>query len=145
MPVALQAPRDLQLACLHARIAKLSQFMRIAFTGQNRLDDRLSRHSAHVSEHIGQLDIHLRQRLLHPLNVPPGRLHQIIALPPVRSHLANFLRRPERIAQQPIGMQLHQPLTLLHVAFAPWQIFVSRAFTKYTSKSAASRMSYTAI
>jgi len=72
--------------------------MRIAFPGQNGLNDRLSRHSAHVTEHIGQLDIHLRQRLLYVLDVPSGCPHEIIALPPVRPHGANLLRRPKRIS-----------------------------------------------
>jgi len=33
---------------------------------------------------------HLRQRLLHPLDVPAGTLYQIIPLPPVGPHHANL-------------------------------------------------------
>src|SRR6266700_2257211 len=46
LPVALQAQRDLVLARLHPRVTKLSQLMRIAFAGQNGVNDRLSSHSA---------------------------------------------------------------------------------------------------
>jgi hypothetical protein len=59
---------------------------------------------------------HLRQRLLHPPDLPAGALYQIISLTPVRSHHPDFLGGPEGIAQQPVGVQLHQPLTLLYVA-----------------------------
>src|SRR5436853_425997 len=55
--------------------------MRIAFACQNGLDDGLSGCSADIGQHIGQLQIHLRQRLLHPLDVPAGTLYQIIPLP----------------------------------------------------------------
>src|SRR5262244_378871 len=48
--------------------------------------------------------------------------HQIIVLPPIGPHRADFLRRPERIPQESIGVQLHEPLTLLYVALAPRQI-----------------------
>jgi hypothetical protein len=74
------------------------------------------------AQHIRQLDIHLRQRLLHPLNVSACIPHEIIALTPERPQPADLLRRPKRISQQPVGTQLHQPLALLHVALAPWQI-----------------------
>src|SRR5262249_28973394 len=90
-----QNPRPLG----RTKIAKRRQLMRIAFPCQNGLDDRLSRHSAHIAQHIRQLEIHLRQRLLHPLDVPPCRLHQIIALPPVRPHRADLRRWPKRISQ----------------------------------------------
>jgi hypothetical protein len=43
--------------------------MRIAFSSQNGLDDGLSGHSAHIAQHIGQLEVHLRQRLLDPVRV----------------------------------------------------------------------------
>ena len=72
--------------------------MRIALTGQNCLNNRLSCHSAHVTEHIGQLEIHLRQRLLYALDVPSGCPHEIIALPPVGPQGANLQRRAERIS-----------------------------------------------
>ena len=59
LPVALQIPRDLFLACLHPRIPKGRQLMGIALARQNGLDDRLSGHSAQITQHIGQLDVHL--------------------------------------------------------------------------------------
>src|SRR6516225_872568 len=99
LPIALQTLRNLFLTGLDPRIPKLSQLMRIALAYQNGLDDGLSGRSAHIAQHIGQLDIHLRQRLLHPLNMPARTLHEVIALPPVGSHRADLLRWPERISQ----------------------------------------------
>src|ERR1017187_9498070 len=124
--------------------------MRIAFARQNGLENGLSGHPADIAQYIGQLDTHLRERLLYPLDVRYGCPYEIVALPPVGAHRADLLRRPERIPQQTVGVQLHQPLALLHVAsctslFRPGRPFVSRALTRYTSKPAASRMSYTAI
>ena len=43
--------------------------------------------------------------------------------PPDRPHGANLLRRPEGIPQQTICVQLHQPLTLLHIRLTPRQVF----------------------
>jgi hypothetical protein len=49
--------------------------MRIAFAGENGLDDGLSSHSADVAQHVCQLEIHLRQRLLNPLDVATRTLY----------------------------------------------------------------------
>src|SRR5439155_723131 len=68
LPVALQIVRDLLLARLHPRIPKLSQLMRIAFACENGLDDGLPGNSADIAQHVRQLHIHLRQRLLYPQN-----------------------------------------------------------------------------
>jgi hypothetical protein len=88
LPVALQSLRDLflaglhSLAGLHPAIPIRRQFPGIALPIQNRLQDGLPGHPADVADHVGQLDIHLRQRLLHALNVATGTPHQILALPP---------------------------------------------------------------
>jgi hypothetical protein len=91
LPVAFQTLRNLLLTRFHPGIPKLSQFMRIVFAGQNGFDDGLSGCSADIGQHIGQLQIHLRQRLLHPQNMPTRTLHEIVALSPVGPHHANLL------------------------------------------------------
>jgi hypothetical protein len=78
LPVAFLTARDFFLAYLHPPIPKRSPLIWIAFANQDGFHDRLPRHPAHVIEHIGELDIHLRERLLHSLNMPTGRPHQII-------------------------------------------------------------------
>src|SRR5882724_478833 len=95
LPITFETSCNLLLTGLHTRIPKCSQLMRISLAGQNRVDDCLSRHSANVRQHVGQLEIHLRQRLLDPVNMSARTLYQIIALPPVGPHGANLLRRAE--------------------------------------------------
>src|ERR1017187_3867315 len=56
--------------------------MRIAFARQNGLENGLSGHPADIAQYIGQLDIHLREHLLYPLDVPDGCPYEIVALPP---------------------------------------------------------------
>src|SRR5215472_6794448 len=75
LPVAFETPRNLLLTGLYPRISKLRELTGIAFTSQNGLDDRLSGRSVQIGQHIGQLNIHLRQRLLYPQNMPAGTLH----------------------------------------------------------------------
>src|SRR5262249_11742590 len=98
LPIALRL-RDLLLAGLNPAIPIRRQFPGIPFSIQNRFQDGLTGHPADVADHVGQLDIHLRQRLLHPLNMANCTAHQILALPPVRPQGANLLRRAKRISQ----------------------------------------------
>ncbi|MCU1295797.1 MAG: hypothetical protein JWO91_75 [Acidobacteriaceae bacterium] len=95
--------------------------MRIEFASQNRLDDGLARYSADIAQHIGQLDIHLGQSFLYPLNMSARSSHQVVALSPMGPYRADLLDGPERISQESIRVQLHQPLTLLHIGFASRQ------------------------
>src|SRR6516162_1513715 len=122
LPVPLQAAGDLFFARLDPYIAQRRQGLWVTLASQNGLDDGLSRRPAQVADHVGQLHVHLRQHFLHTLDVPPRALHQVVALPPVSPQLANLLRRSERVAQQTIGVQLHQPLALLHVGLLTRQI-----------------------
>jgi len=60
LPVTLQTEGDLLLTGLHSRISKGCQLTWITFTCQDGFNDRLSCHSTHIAQHIGQLNIHLR-------------------------------------------------------------------------------------
>src|SRR5215831_199461 len=127
LPVPLQAARDLFCPRLDPYITQRCQGLWVTLASQNGLDDGLPRHPAQIADHVGQLHVHLRQHLLHTLDVPPRALHQVVPLPPVSPQPANLLRRSERVAQQTIGVQLHQPLTLLDVGLLTRQILrVSR-------------------
>ena len=50
------------------------------------------------------------------------RVHMVAALAPVRPHDANLGGRVKRVAEQAVGVELQQPLALLHVALAPGEI-----------------------
>ena len=49
------------------------------------------------------------------------------ALPPIRTQHPDLRSGAKRVPQQSVGMQLQQPLALLHVALAPRQIQIGRA------------------
>jgi hypothetical protein len=73
------------------------------------------------------LQIHLRQRFLHSLNAGRCPRYVFCPLPPVGAKNANLGWWLERVIQQPVGVQLQQPLTLLHVALTSRQVLrVSR-------------------
>jgi hypothetical protein len=99
LPVPLQTARDFLFTGPHSPIPQRRQFPPLPLSCQNRLHNRLPRYPAQIADHIRQLQVHLRQRLVHPLNVPRCSSDQIVPLPPVRPHHADFLRRPERIPQ----------------------------------------------
>src|SRR5205807_4640303 len=62
LPVAFQTLRNLLITRFNSGIPKLSELMRIVFTGQNGFDAGLSGCSADIGKHIDQLQIHLRLR-----------------------------------------------------------------------------------
>src|SRR5438552_5570187 len=97
--------------------------MRISLALKNGPNDRLPGYSAQIADRIGQLYIHGGECLLHLLDLPPSFLHQPVPLPPDRSDRTDLLRRMEGISQQPIAVQFHQPLALLHVALASREVF----------------------
>ena len=69
LPVALQMSRDLLFAGLHPAVPIGRQFPRIAFTSENRLDNRLPGYDSDIALGIGQLQVHLGQGFLNALNV----------------------------------------------------------------------------
>ncbi len=68
------------IACVNTVIAQLRQRMWVTFPGNDGADDVLSRFADNVGEHVGQLHIHLRERLLHALNLPGLLAKQGVAL-----------------------------------------------------------------
>ena len=58
---------DRRLVVMTTFVPQCSQLQRIAFAAQDRVDDQHPRHARDVRQHAVQLEIHLRQRLLHVL------------------------------------------------------------------------------
>jgi len=61
------------------------------------------------------LDVHLVERLLHPLDAAAALDHQVRDLPLQGTQLGDGLGRPERALKQPVAVELLQPLTILAV------------------------------
>jgi hypothetical protein len=103
-------------------MAEFRQFLGIALTADDRSHDRLSGHPAQITNDVCQLQVHLRECFLHSLDAGRCSRHVFGPLPPVGAKNPNLRGWLERVIQQPVGVQLQQPLTLLHVALAPWKI-----------------------
>jgi hypothetical protein len=68
------------------------EFLRVALAGEHRADNPLSGPAAQIADDIRQLDVHLRQHLLHALDACADGLHMVASLAPVRAHDANLRR-----------------------------------------------------
>ncbi len=101
---------------LNAAVAVLGQCVRIAFSGHDGADDRLAGQAHDVGEHLGELNVHLHQRLLHPL-YPTGLLgEQHLALTGHRAHDTHVTFWAPSGTQESQAHQLLQPLAILYVA-----------------------------
>ena len=72
-PRADQRLGDRRLVVVTTLVPQCRQLQRVAFAVQDRGDDQHPRHAHNVRQHAVQLEIHLRQRLLHVLNVRRAR------------------------------------------------------------------------
>jgi len=75
-----------------------------------------------VCDHVVQLQVHLRRRLLHVLDVRGGVVEQTLALAQVVPKRRDLGVRVEAGAQQPILVQPLQPLGVAHVGLAAWHV-----------------------
>ncbi len=121
-PVPLQTPRHLFPACLDPVVRQIRQFVRVPLALENGGDDRLPADSADIADHVGQLNVHFGQRLLHVLHLSSGLLDVPVPQSPDRAHVFHVLLQPERIAHQSVSVQLHQPLAFLHVGLSAGHI-----------------------
>src|SRR5580700_2049615 len=84
---------------VNPRIAQFSQLPRIALSFQDRTHDILSGYSAQIANHVRQLQVHLRQSLLHPQNARPDFTQMFCPLPPIGAKDPNLRSWLERIVQ----------------------------------------------
>src|ERR1035438_6758605 len=122
-PVALQATSDLLFTGPDSLITHLCQLITIPFPFHNSPHNSHSRHSAEVADDVRQLHVHGGERLLRLLYRLASLLNYTGSLPPKRTYSPNFSRGPERIPQQSIRVQLHQPLAFLDITFSSRQVF----------------------
>lgn len=70
-------------------------------------------------DYVGELKVHLRQRLLQMLHIPALVLQEHAALTPQRTQSTNRIGRTKGAAEQTVGHQLLQPLAVEYVGLAP--------------------------
>ncbi len=73
-PVALKGFSNCLVSAFHTRVLELGQFDRIALPIKNRLDDLRARYTGDIGDRLVELDVHLLQGLLHPLDMRPNTL-----------------------------------------------------------------------
>ena len=131
-PVALQAFCDLVSGSANAHVLHRGQHLTIALPSDNGAQNLLPRLTDHVRDDVGQLDVHLRERLLHALHLPALASQKHPALAPQRAQHTNFFARTKRATKQSVGHELLQPLAVQHIGFAARDIFdVARIDQKY--------------
>jgi hypothetical protein len=67
-PVAFQTLGYFSAAGLNPGMTQFGKLPRVTFPTDDGRHNQLSRHPTQVADHIGELNIHLRQRFLHSLH-----------------------------------------------------------------------------
>ena len=120
--VAGQRRRDLGGRRPTPAVAKPRQLRRVAFPGDNGADDLQARLPGDVADHEWQLEIHLHQRLLHPLDMHRRELDQGVPVPHVRPQRHDRRGGSEAGAQQANAVQVAQPFGIRHVTLPARQV-----------------------
>ena len=83
--------------------------------------------AGNVTHDQGQLDVHLHQRFLHPLDIHPGTLDQAVPVAHIGAQRDDGLAGTKTPAQQADAVEVAEPLTIGHVALASGHVLdVSR-------------------
>jgi hypothetical protein len=120
--ISPQGRLDGRLAGTHTPIYQGRQFSRLALPFEDGVDDGQPAGTRHVAEHLGQLHIHLQQGFLHVLALRAAGGNQFVAIAQIGAQDTIRVFGPERALQQTVGVQALDPLTVLHIAFAPGHI-----------------------
>ena len=103
---------DLRFGRVTAIVAMLSEGVWVGAPGHDIAEDPQARHPGDVTHDEGQLDVHLHQRLLHALDVRPGRLDEGLAVSEIGSEGDNPIGGPEAPAQEADDVQITEPLAI---------------------------------
>ena len=117
-PRAGEVPRDLVSRLATATVPVLRQTGRIPFAADDGSDDRHPRHPREVSDGAMDLDVHLIQGLLHPLDAACLFGHEIGELALEGSQPGDGLPRAEGATQQPAAVEQLEPLAVAEIGLA---------------------------
>ena len=116
--VAGQGGEDLGPRGATPIIAVAGQVRRVVAASDNVAQDFEAGDAGDVTDDERQLDVHLHQRLLHPLDIRPGALHQGLPMAHVGAQRDNALGRAKTPPKQAHAMEVAQPFAVRHIAFA---------------------------
>jgi hypothetical protein len=138
--VAVEGPGDLLAAAAHAGVLQGGEPHRVAFPVEDGAEDPHPGGAGDVADHLVELDVHLGQRLLHALDVRGAVADQGVALAQVAAQHAGLIIGAEGAREQAEGVELLEPLAVLHVALAAGTVLTWRALTSFTSNPRVSRI-----
>ncbi len=116
--IACQRGSDRLHRRVTARVPVRGQNFRVALACDDGADDAHASYARDVGDDVMDLQVHLRQRLLHVLNVSCGVIQQPFPLTQVRAQNCNLAFRLEAAADQAVGMQSLEPLRVADVGLA---------------------------
>src|SRR5882672_3537546 len=125
-PRPAQGLGDLLLGSPTPGVAQRREHARIAFAGEEALEDRHAGQSSDVTNDQVQLEIHLDEGLLHALGRRRLRPHQLASLTNVAAQDDRLVLGPEGSLKQPARVELLDPLAVEHVALAPRDVLHMR-------------------
>lgn len=116
--ITFQRLGDFILALSTTSLPVTGQYFRTALPSDNGPDDLHACDASDVRQHVGQLQIHELQRLLHMLNMCGSVPQEHVPMAHQAANAADMFRWSERSLEQAIGMQLLNPLTVHDVSLS---------------------------
>ena len=116
--VADQGLLDRLQRCAAARVAMGGQHLRISLARHDGPDDPHPSCAGDVRDDMVELQVHLRQRLLHVLDMRGGIVQQALALAQVSPQSGGFTPELETGTQQAVLVQAAKPLGIAHIGLA---------------------------
>ena len=108
---------------LAVRVAVLGEDLGVALAGDEVAEDREPGLADDVADDERELEVHLDERLLHPADVVPGRMHEDVTVSHEGAQGEDGPGGAKAAAQEPDTVELAQPLTVLDIALAAGDVF----------------------
>ena len=105
------------------RVAVAGQDVRVPLARDEGAQDRQAGLADNVADHAREQEVHLGERLLHPLDIGAGGLDEDVAVPYEGAEGEDRPGGAEAPAQEADAVEFAQPLTVLDVALAAGDVF----------------------